>query len=164
MAETAAELLPAAPGDAPQAALAAATVRGRFVVLLDPACPPSAAALLALARAIAAAPDDVLLSAAVARAAGALIRPPASDALRLPAPLGVLIGGPSELWRQIGGAAEAAGEPTLACADLALRARLLGRRWRVVEEARAETATPVGRPLATPNGAAILHARWGFGA
>ena len=163
LAEVAAEVLPADPAATPQAALAAAASRGGCVVLLDPASAPSAAALLALARAVAAAPEAVLVAEAVADAAAALVPPPAGASLRLPAPLGVLIGGPGALWRQLGAGAAGGGDTRLACADLALRARLLGRPWCVVTEPAAPLAAPAGPPP-SPLAVARLHHRWGFGA
>ncbi len=109
-------------------ALAAAVARGRWLVLLGAAtlC-PSAAALLALARMIGDG-DGVLLAAA---AAGGLADG-MSGTLALPAPLGVLFGGPTELCRRLGAAAADDAGP----AGLALRARLLGQPWRCVTEPR----------------------------
>jgi hypothetical protein len=100
----------------------------------------------------------------VARRAGTLVCLPAGTAtLRLPAPLGVLIGGPRALWPQlVGVAAGGADDAVLACAELALGARLLGSRWRVVTEAAAPPAEPALPPPAMHTAAARRHDRWGF--
>ncbi len=115
--------------------LAAAAARGRVLVLLDatPAA-PSAAALLALARAVAAAPEVLLLATGVAAAAPPA-PPPLPTRLRLPAAIGVLLGGERRLWQALGaGAPVRPGGTLAACADLALRARLLGHPWQLVQE------------------------------
>jgi hypothetical protein len=160
LADAAAEILVADPGTDPAAALlpaavprlrylrdgeaarpdsalrlAAAAARGRVMVLLDAApASPSAAALLALARAVAAAPAPLLLAAAVAAVAPPA-PPPLPSPLRLPATLGLLIGGERPLWRALGAIDPVPPGATLtACADLALRARLLGHPWQLVQE------------------------------
>ena len=145
---------------------AAAVGRGRVLLLLDagPAV-PSAAALLALARRIAATPGALLLTGPAAERAAHFAPVPAGDPpVRLPAPLGALIGGPRSLWRALGPVPPAlAAETLLGAADLALRARLLGVPWTVVQEPPDSIAAP-------PPGAAALHAarqmhaHWSFAA
>jgi hypothetical protein len=158
---------PAARGVAQALALAATEARGQWLVLLDP--PPagaSAAALLALGRALATAPPDVLLPAAVAAAAAVLVPPPAARTLTLPASLGLLIGAPSGLWRELGAVDHADAADVWACADLALRARLLGHAWRIVQEpVHIEAPLPAwgvdGAAMAVaPPAAARLLAAW----
>jgi len=175
-ADPEAALLPAAfrnlpylrirPGASPAECLrlAAAARRGRMLALLGaPPAQPSAAALLALARMAAAAPDTLLLGATAAEVAGA-VAPCAEPPLRLPAALGLLIGGPRALWQRLGATPDALGaDATLAAADLALRARLLGHEWRCVEEPpAAETAAPP--PIARRHAARALQARWSVAA
>ncbi|HET9019895.1 MAG TPA: hypothetical protein VFN46_09920, partial [Acetobacteraceae bacterium] len=146
--------------------LAAEVGRGRVLLLLDawPAV-PSAAALLALARRLAAAPASLLLAAPAAEHAARVAPAPAASApARLPAALGLLIGGARTLWRDLGPVPPVlAGEPLLATADLALRARLLGVNWIVVRE------PPDGAAAPPPGSSAFLaarqmHARWSFAA
>ncbi len=165
LAEIGADIVPADPAATPQAALAAAGSRGGCVVLLDPARAPSAASLMALARAVAQAPDAVLVAAPVAEAAAALVRPMVNATLGLPAPLGVLIGGPGAVWGRlgVGESITCGGDVVFACADLALRTRLLGRPWRVVTEPAAPIPPADGLPP-SPHAIARLHERWGFGA
>lgn len=170
LADAAAEILVADPGTDPAAALlpaavprlrylrddaaarpdaalrrAAAAARGHVVVLLDAApASPSAAALLALARAVAAAPDRLLLAAAVA-AASPPAPPPLPTPLRLPAAFGLLIGGERPLWRAVGAVEPLpTGATLLACADLALRARLLGHPWQLVQEPMVPASGRIG--------------------
>jgi hypothetical protein len=163
-----AELLVAdSAGDPGQALrVAAQTARGHVLVLLDAtSATPSAAALLALARAVAAAPATLLLSESVATTAASLAPLPTAETLLLPARLGVLIGGERALWQEIGAAPLTPdAPPLLACVDLALRGRLLGRPWLLVREPPA-VALPTTEP-ASPlplEAATWLHARWGFG-
>jgi hypothetical protein len=170
LADAAAEILVADPGTDPAAALlpaavprlhylrdddaarpdtafrhAAAAARGRVVVLLDAAPAfPSAAALLALARAAAGAQGRLLLATAVA-AASPPAPPPLPVALRLPAAFGLLIGIERSLCRALGAAdAGPTGGTHGACADLALRARLLGHPWQLVQEPTAPARAAIG--------------------
>lgn len=139
-------------------ALAVAAARGQWVVLLgeSPAL-PSAAALLALARALSVSGPDLLLGAAAAAVAGGIAARSGGATLCLPARLGVVVGGRRDLCRALGPPAPR--DPILAAADIALRARLLGRAWHIIQEPAARGGAV---PATAPDDAgARLRARWG---
>ena len=117
--------------------LAAALGRGDWLLLAGGVAAPSAAALLALARALPAGGRGLLVGAAVAGPAPDL----RAATLRLPAPLGFVAGCDRLFWREAGTfAATSPAAPDLACAELALRAHLLGVQLLIVHEpARRET-------------------------
>jgi hypothetical protein len=156
-------------GALPCAALnsAVAQARGRCVALLNDGLEaPSAAALLALARAAGGGHPALWLGSA-AMAALALQDVPAAVALRLPARLGLVLC----LDRDAAGALgpldpaldDGAGLPG---ADLALKARLLGVAVLGVAEPEAGAWSPVARadhvaPAAMRAARASFRQRWG---
>jgi hypothetical protein len=121
---------------------------------------PSAAALLALARALSVSGPDLLLGAAAAAVAGGIAARSGGATLCLPARLGVVVGGRRDLCRALGPLGPAAPhDPILAAADIALRARLLGRAWHIIQEPAARGGAV---PATAPDDAgARLRARWG---
>jgi hypothetical protein len=143
---------------------AAKSARGRWLVLFDAGRrAPSAAALLALCRELDEAAPATLIGARIVQALGSVAQPiPDTEPLALPAPLGFLIGADRDLWPSLGpGDPAAAFDVPLACAEFAMRARLLGRPWRIVQEPRAEPALPKSPASAIAGRAAArLHQRW----
>jgi len=154
--------------------VATAAARGtRFLVLGETTPNPSAASLLALARAAARGAPAVLLGPA---AAAAMIRAgerrPA-EAARLRGRLGVAFCIDRTLWRDLGpldtDLHDGAG---LECADLAFRAQLLGLDVRAVAEPNAADTTAALPAGTTRNGCvapaemrralAAFTARWGI--
>jgi hypothetical protein len=148
--------------------LAATVARGTRLLLLDETTPaPSAAALLALASAVSRLAPAMLLgpsaNAALARAG----EPRAAEVARLPGRLGLVACVERALWPDLGPLDVALDDGAgLECADLTLRARLLGLDARAVgEPAAADPAADLAMPRLSPaetrRALAAFTARWG---
>jgi hypothetical protein len=162
---------PSATTPAAAANLAAPLARGTRLLLLGEApAEPSAASLLALARAAARAAPALLLGPAASAALAAAGQPPPPDVARLRGRLGVAICIDRALWRDLGPLdTELHDGAGLECADLAFRARLLGRAvLAVAEPAAADPAAvpPAARvaPAAVRKALAAFSERWGAAA
>jgi hypothetical protein len=147
--------------------LAAPIARGARLLLLGDTTPePSAASLLALARAAARVGPALLLGPAANAALAGAGQPAPLEAVRLRGRLGVAVCIDRSLWRELGPLDLALHDgASLECADLAFRARLLGRQvFAVAEPAAAEPAEARAARVAPADARAALAAfnlRWG---
>lgn len=146
-------------------ALGARAARGTTIALLEPAVQlPSAAALLALARHAAAAPQTVLLGPAALAACARVNALAAAPEVVAPARLGLRIALARDLLVRAGGVeAEMADGAALKSADLWLRCRLLGaaaQAWREPVRTAGQEPPQRERPRAALLALAAFRHRW----
>jgi hypothetical protein len=143
---------------------AAASARGTSLVLLDGTAPtPSAAALLTLARLMSMGAPAVLLGSGPCATLARLGEIPPPEVARLDRRLGLVACVSRTLWPDIGPFDPALTDGTgLECADLALRARLLGLDVRGLAEPHGNgmPAVPMA-PAEMRRAVALFAARWG---